>query len=161
MTERLVDVLNQQETVLHTFPITVKASETDTSDARFEDKALSASAHAQLVPTEDLEKLSARMHVSRGGPVTPYGDSSDILMETKTDLDRIVREHAYLIWEQEGRPEGQAEEHTGAERVTNACASAPIAFGSRKGVPTVRPTGIGIGPADLRRFSGAYADDVR
>lgn len=111
MTERLVDVLNQQKTVLHTFPVSIKASEPNLSNAQFEDKALSASAHAQLVPTKELEKLSARMHVSRGGPVTPYGDSRDVLLETKIDLDRIVCERAYLFWEQEGRPEGRAEEH--------------------------------------------------
>ena len=110
MAERLVDVLNQNETVLHTFPISVGASEPDPSDTKFEEKALSASAHAQLVPTEELEQLTARIHVSRSGPVTPYGDCHHILMETKADLDRIVRERAYLIWEQEGRPEGRADE---------------------------------------------------
>ena len=111
MAERLVDVLNQKGTVLHTFPVSVRASEPVPSDTKFEEKALSASAHAQLVPTGELESLSARMHVSRGGPVTPYGDSHDVLMETKIGLDRIVRECAYLLWEQEGRPEGRADEY--------------------------------------------------
>jgi hypothetical protein len=111
MVECLVDVLNQRETVLHTFAVSVKAAEPEPSDTQFLDKALSASAHAQLVPTEELEKLSARIHVSRGGPVTPYGDSHDVLMETNTDLDRIVRERAYLLWEQEGRQEGRADEY--------------------------------------------------
>jgi Protein of unknown function (DUF2934) len=105
--ERLVDVLNNRETVLHTFPVSVRAAELDPSDTKFEDKALSAAAHAQLVPTGELESLSARMHVSRGGP----GDSHDVLIETRIDLDRIVREHAYLLWEQEGRPEGRADEY--------------------------------------------------
>jgi Protein of unknown function (DUF2934) len=109
MAERLVDVLNQQATVLHTFPVSVRASEPDRSDSQFEAKALSASAHAQLVPTGELESLSTRMHVSRGGPITPYGDTHDVLMETKAGLDQIVRERAYLLWEQEGRPEGRAD----------------------------------------------------
>ena len=111
MAERLVDVMNNKENVLHTFPVSVRAAEPDPSDTKFEDKALSAAAHAQLVPTGELEGLSARMHVSRGGPVTPYGDSHDVLMETKIDLDRIVRERAYLLWDQEGRPEGRADEY--------------------------------------------------
>jgi hypothetical protein len=51
--ERLVDVLNQQETVLHTFPVSVKAAEPNPSDTKFQEKALSASAHVQLVPTEE------------------------------------------------------------------------------------------------------------
>lgn len=111
MAECLVNVLNNKETVLHTFPVSVRASEPDPSDTKFEAKALSAAAHAQLVPAGELENLSARMHVSRSGPVTPYGDSHDVLMETKIDLDRIVRERAYLLWEQEGCPEGRAEEY--------------------------------------------------
>jgi hypothetical protein len=111
VTERLVDVLDHKETVLHTFPVSVRVSEPDPSDIKFEDKALSASAHAQLVRIEELGSLSARMHVSRSGPVTPYGDSHDILMETKADLDRIVRERAYLLWDQEGRPKGCADEY--------------------------------------------------
>ena len=110
MTERLVDVLNDKDTVIHTFPVTVGASVSKPSDSDFEDKALSAAAHAQLVPTEELETLAARMHVSRGGAMEPYGDSHNVLMETKTELDRIVRERAYMLWEQEGRPEGHAED---------------------------------------------------
>jgi hypothetical protein len=36
-------------------------------------------------------------------------DSHDVLMETKTDLDRIVRERAYQLWEQDGRQEGRSD----------------------------------------------------
>jgi hypothetical protein len=109
MTERLVDVLNDKQTVLHTFPVEVGAPES--ADIKFEERALSAAAHAQLVPTEELKSLSARMHVSRGGTITPYGDSHDVLMETKIGLDRIVRERAYMLWEQEGRPGGRADDY--------------------------------------------------
>jgi Protein of unknown function (DUF2934) len=51
------------------------------------------------------------MHISRSGAVTPYGDRHDVLMETKTALDRIVRERAYQLREQEGRPEGRSDEY--------------------------------------------------
>jgi hypothetical protein len=111
MAERLVDVLNDKETVLHTFPVTLEASASSPPDIRFEEKALSAAAHSQLVPTNELDNLSARMHISRGGAMTPYGDSHHVLMETKTGLDQIVREQAYKLWEQEGRPEGHADDH--------------------------------------------------
>ena len=111
MAERLVDVLNDKETVLHTFPIAVGASVLKPSDMNFQEKALSAAAHAQLVPTEKLESLSARMHVCRGGTMTPYGDSHDVQMETKTGLEQIVRERAYLLWEAEGRQRGHADEY--------------------------------------------------
>jgi hypothetical protein len=110
-TERLVDVLNDKQTVLHTFPVTVKAADPEPPEEKFQEKALSAAAHAQLVPTEELETLSARMHVSRGGPVMPYGDGHDILMETPEGLENIIRERAYLLWEQEGSPEGSADHY--------------------------------------------------
>jgi hypothetical protein len=108
-TERLVDVLNDKQKVLHTFPVTVR-SEPDPQAQAFAEKALSAAAHAQLVPTEELDTLSARMHVSRGGSVVPYGDDHDIMMETPEGLAGIVRERAYLLWEAEGCPEGRADE---------------------------------------------------
>jgi Protein of unknown function (DUF2934) len=111
MAERLVDVLNDKETVLHTFPVTLDASVSNPPNIRFEEKALSAAAHSQLVPTNELGSLSARMHISRGGAMAPYGDSHHVLMETRTGLDQIVREQAYKLWEQEGRPEGQADDH--------------------------------------------------
>jgi hypothetical protein len=111
MTENLVDVLDSKGTVLHTFPVTVGVSVSNPGDSDFEEKALSAAAHAQLVPTPELESLSARMHVSRGGTLTPFGDGHDVLIETKAGLHQIVRERAYQLWEQEGRPEGKAEDH--------------------------------------------------
>jgi hypothetical protein len=111
MAERLVDVLDDKKKVLHTFPVALGASVERPIDADFKEKALSAAAHAQLVPTEELESLSARMHVSRSGTVTPYGDSHGVLLETKTDLERIVREMAYELWEREGCPDGRADEY--------------------------------------------------
>jgi hypothetical protein len=50
------------------------------------------------------------MHVSRGGPLAPYGDQHGVLAETKEGLDQVVRERAYLLWEQAGRPDSGAEE---------------------------------------------------
>jgi hypothetical protein len=107
--ERLVDVFNDKQTILHTFPVTVQ-TEPDPPAEKFQEKALSAAAHAQLVPTAALETLTTRMHVARGGPVIPYGDDHDIMMETPEGLAQIVRERAYRLWEDEGCPEGRAEE---------------------------------------------------
>jgi len=109
MAERLVDVLDRRENVIHTFPITIEGSET--SDAQYEKKALEAAAYEKLVPNNELNGLTARMHISRSGPLEPYGDNRDILAQTKESLDQIVRTRAYLLWEQEGRPDGRADEH--------------------------------------------------
>jgi len=109
MTERLVDVLSIGKNVIHTFPITIEGSET--SDAQFEKKALEAAAYEKLVPDAELGSLTARMHVSRSGPLEPYGDDRHVLAQTKESLNRIVRDRAYLLWEQEGRPEDRADEH--------------------------------------------------
>lgn len=111
MEERLVDVLNSNKAVLHTYPVMIGDSEGASKDANYEGKALKAAANAHLVPDADLKGLSTRMHVSRGGALAPYGDDQKVLSETKQGLDQIVRERAYTLWQQEDCPEGRAEEH--------------------------------------------------
>ena len=134
MAERLVDVVGSKKAVLHTFPITLEDSDNDVAptDAAYEEKALSAAAHAQLVPDADLKKLTTRMHVDRSGPLEPFDDNLDVSSQTKQGLDQIVRgrayllwemdgwdraheqhlrERAYALWEQEGCPVGRADEH--------------------------------------------------
>ncbi len=108
MPERLVDVERKGADLLHTFPVAVSPP-ADEEEA-FKQKALEAAAHAKLVPNEELETLTARLHVSRGGPLTPYGDRLGVLAETKEGLDQFVREAAYFLWENAGRPEGRADE---------------------------------------------------
>ena len=58
----------------------------------------------------NLGGLNARMHVSHGGYLTPYGDQHGVLAETKAGLDQVVCQRAYLLWEQAGRPEGRADD---------------------------------------------------
>jgi hypothetical protein len=111
MAERLVDVVDSTNTVVHTYPITIGASGDVPKDDQYEKKASEAAAHAELVPDADLKSLTARMHVSRGGALTPYGDDRDVLSETKKGLDQAVREQAYFLWQQDGCPDGRAEEY--------------------------------------------------
>ena len=111
MTERLVDILDSNGQVIHTYPITLDDSGGDAGDAEFQAKALEAAAHGQLVPDAELAGLTARMHHSRGGRLEPYGDEISSNSETKLGLEQAVRERAYALWEQEGRPEGRAEEY--------------------------------------------------
>jgi hypothetical protein len=106
--EKLIDIVKDEHNVLHTFP--VETSEPEPSGAKFHEKALSAAAHAQLVPAEELDKLSTRDHVSRGGPLRPYGDAHGVMTETRVALEQSVRERAYFLWEQAGRPEGSEDE---------------------------------------------------
>lgn len=111
MAERLVDVLNRNKTVLHTYPVTIEALDGIPSDAEYAEKAIRAAAHAQLVPDADLNTLTTRMHIDRGGPLAPYGDDRGALSETKQGLDQVVRERAYHLWEKDGCPHGRAEEY--------------------------------------------------
>jgi hypothetical protein len=111
MAERLVDVLGSNGMVIHTYPITLDKSGGDVSDAEYQAKALEAAAHGQLVPDAELGSLTARMHLSRGGPMQPYGDEISTTSETKLGLEQTVRERAYFLWEQEGRSEGRADEY--------------------------------------------------
>lgn len=145
MPERLVDVEKWGSKVLHTFPVTVSAPPEE--EGAFKHKALEAAANAKLVPNEELDSLNAKMHVSRSGQLTPYGDPHGVLAETKAGLDQVVRERAYLLWEQPGRPDGRA----GTKRSMNASASAPTHCGSEKAVRKARPTSTGFGRAPLRR----------
>jgi hypothetical protein len=110
MTTRLVDVLNTYGNVLHTFPITLKEDEHPSEDA-FMAEALEAAAYSHLVPEIDLQSLNTKMHISRGGPLEPYGDSLDSNAGTKAGLDQEVRNQAYSLWNEEGCPDGQAEKH--------------------------------------------------
>jgi hypothetical protein len=111
MTERLVDVINSSGAVLHTYPITLGDLDNAAPDAEYEAKALEAAAHGRLVPDAELGRLTARIHIGRGGQMAPYGDVVEQSSETKLGLEQAVRERAYLLWEKEGRPEGRAEEY--------------------------------------------------
>jgi hypothetical protein len=92
MAERLVDVMNSNKTVLHTYPITIRAPNITPNDTEYKAKAMKAAAHAQLVPDANLNDLTTRMHVSRGGALAPYGDDRGMLSETKQGLDQVMRE---------------------------------------------------------------------
>ena len=104
MTERLVDVLDNSGAVLHTYPITLGELGDVPDDAAYEQKALEAAAHGRLVPDAELRSLTARIHVSRGGQLSSYGDEVQRDSETKVGLEQAVRERAYALWEQDGRP---------------------------------------------------------
>ena len=110
-TERLVEVIDGNGEVIHIYPVTLDESHGAANDAAFLDKALEAAAHGQLVPDAELAGLTARMHHGRGGPLQPYGDEISSSSETKLGLEQSVRERAHALWEQQGCPEGRADEH--------------------------------------------------
>ena len=134
MPERLVDVERQGAEVLHTFPVTLAPPTPATDEEAFKRKALEAAANAKLVPNEELPSLSAKIHVSRGGQLTPYGDPHGVLAETKAGLDQVVRERAYLLWEQAGRPEGRADDFWRQAQYQRFCERA-YALWEREGCP--------------------------
>ena len=109
MPKRLVDV-KIGERVLHTFPDTTSDRTADTDEDAFKKKALEAAANSMLVQNKELQALSASMHVSRSGPLEPDLDPLGVLAETKAGLDQVVRERAFLLWEEAGRPDGRADE---------------------------------------------------
>lgn len=107
--QRLVDVLNGSGAVLHTYPITLGELGDATDDSLYEAKALEAAASGRLVPDNEVERLTARLRVSRSGQMSSYGDDLDQSSETKGGLEQEVRERAYSLWEQDGRPNGANE----------------------------------------------------
>lgn len=134
MPERLVDIEKLDTNVLHTFPVTISKPALETEEEAFKRKALEAAANAKLVPNEELENLHAKMHVSRGGPLTPFGDPHGVLAETKAGLDQVVRERAYLLWEQAGRPGGRADDFWHQAQYQRFCERA-YAMWEREGCP--------------------------
>ena len=111
MGERLVDVVRSNGLVIHTYPITLDETSGPASESDFRAKALEAAAHGQLVADPELESLTARMHISRSGRLEPVDDDVSIDSETRLGLEQSVRERAHAIWEDEGRPVGQAQDH--------------------------------------------------
>jgi hypothetical protein len=97
--------------------------------AAYEAKALEAAAHGCWCPTRNGGGMTAKIHIDRGGQLAPYGDDLASGSETKTyflweqdgspdgradeywhrALDQHLRERAYVLWEQAGRPEGEAD----------------------------------------------------
>jgi len=137
MPERPVDVEKQGVQVLHTFPVTISDPAVETEEEAFKRKALEAAANAKLVPNEELESLNAKIHVGRGGQLTPYGDPHGVLAETKAGLDQVVRERAYLLWEQAGRPDDRADEFWHQAQHQRFCERA-YALWEREGCPQGR-----------------------
>jgi hypothetical protein len=111
MPKRLVDVVDSSGAVIHTYPITLGDLGDDPNDAEYKAKALEAAAHGRLVPDSELGGLTAKIHFDRGGQLAPYGDDISSGSETKIDLMHSVRERAYLLWEQDGSPDGRADEY--------------------------------------------------
>jgi hypothetical protein len=110
MAELLVDVSNGLGSVIHTFPVQIENSES-ASDDGYKTKALKLAAHAQLVPQADSTTITASMHVSRPGSVTPFGDGRHILAGTEQGFTKVIGERAYFIWRDESCPQGRAIEH--------------------------------------------------
>lgn len=111
MAERLIDVCDSNNRVLHTYPVTLDEANRTVTNADYQAKALEAAAHGQLVADADLSGLTARAHQSRGGRMQPYGDEISTTSETKLGLEQAVRDRAYALWDEEGRPDGHAQDH--------------------------------------------------
>lgn len=111
MKECLVDVLNARNTVLHVFSIPVEEQDGTPKDVNTEQEALKLAASAHLVSEEEAKHLHARLHVDRGGQLTPYGDVLDDRRRSLERMEQRIREHAYFLWESEGRLEHQADEY--------------------------------------------------
>ena len=136
--------------VLHTFPVTICGS---AEDHAFKEKALEAAGNAKLVPNHELGGLDAKMHVSRGGQLTPFGDPHGVLAETKAGLTRSFASVPICSGSKRaGRM--NARTTSGIRHSVSAFANAPTRCGSGRAVRKASRTSIGFGRAPLRKVDG-------
>ena len=111
MKEHLIDVLNARDTVLHVFPIAAEDQDHVLTETECVQEAVKTATLLHLVPEAETEGLHGRVHVGRGGQLTPYGDVLEIRRQSQERAEEHVRTRAYFLWRQEGCPENRAEEH--------------------------------------------------
>ena len=111
MKECLIDVLNSHDTVLHVFPIAAEKQDRALTETECVQEAIKAAALLRLVPEAETPGLHGRVHVGRGGQLTPYGDVLEIRRQSQERAEERVRTRAYFLWRQEGCPGNRAEEH--------------------------------------------------
>lgn len=111
MKECLVDVLNGRDTVLHVVPVSVEGREGAVDEGKCVQEALTTATHLHLVPDEEVDGLHARVHVGRGGPLTPVGDVLKLRQDAQQRAEERVRLRAYFLWQTDGCSGGRADEH--------------------------------------------------
>ncbi len=105
MKECLVDVLNARDTVLHVFPVAVE------DEIVAPREALKVATDLHLVPEAEEGTLHARVHVSRGGQLAPFGDVLVTKQQAEERTEQHIRTHAYFLWQEAGCPDDQAEQY--------------------------------------------------
>ncbi len=118
MEECLVDVLNARDTVLHVLPVVVENA------ASAPQEALKAAGGLHLVPEAEADGLHARVHVSRGGQLAPFGDALVTRQQSQARTEQHVRTHAYFLWQAAGCPDNRAEEHWHRANAAEGCGPA-------------------------------------
>ena len=111
MKECLVDVLNDRNTVLHVVPVHLEGRKNSVDEGECIDEALKTAAHLQLVPDDEMGRLHARVHVSRGGQLTPVGDVLKLRKDARQRAEERVRLRAYFLWEKAGCSAERADEY--------------------------------------------------
>jgi hypothetical protein len=107
--EHLVDIRNDRQTVIHTYPISVSSDNIPVTEDQIKDKAIKAAKFSRLVPGDEAGTLTAEMHVSRSGQLQPYGNKLPNSAETIDAIKSDISDRAYFLWQNNGSQEEKAD----------------------------------------------------
>jgi hypothetical protein len=132
------------------FPIGIWAeADNAADDAPYGAKVLDAAAYGRLVPDAELGSLTARVHVSRGGQLAPFGDNTGGMSERKVGSWSRSSATAPTFFGSKmvGQKGGQT--NIGIVPATNISGSVPTSCGNKREAPKGAPTNSGTGFRDF------------
>lgn len=109
MPKKPIDAETNCDNSLHAKPVTLgdAVAKDDAFMRKVRNEALDANP-----PFDNLGELVAEMNAGRNSALVRNGNAMEVMSGSGKEftLEQVVRERAYLLWEQAGQPEGRSDE---------------------------------------------------